>query len=292
MEVTWADFWGVCKDFLLPETATVVWSLVLYGVLGFVLAVVLLVLGQRFKVFTRSRKYYNWAVKLYIPLIIIGTLYFALQLGLFRGIWKVMDNEAEVMTEGVYTQTVDRLFVTPAEKDAFLAFCKLQLVTYEQSSEVFIDTLKAQIMDNNTGVGLLDEAKNKVSVWLIDTFKDEIFSAIVFGALSKAAEKSGIPVEASWSESAKMMEVLLRTDVAHLEVEIKRKITETLQKLFHSQYSSVRKSTWIMWFLIVLFVPLVEWAIYVFWLRKWLEKRKQASEQALELQPDQYGADK
>jgi hypothetical protein len=54
MNITWTDFWNVCKDYILPESGTLVLSVVLYGILGFVIAVAILALGQRYKVFTRK----------------------------------------------------------------------------------------------------------------------------------------------------------------------------------------------------------------------------------------------
>jgi hypothetical protein len=273
MNISWADFWSVCKDYILPESSTLVLSVLLYGILGFVIAVAILALGQRYGVFARKQKYYNWIVKLYIPLILLGTLYFALQIGLFRGIYKVMDHETDLLTEGIYGQTVDRVFSNPAEKAAYLELLKVALVTYDHSSAAFADSLKHRIMGSQVGYGVIDQAKNKVSAYLIDTFKDDIFNAILAAVLSEASKQGGAPVEMSWSESRKLLEILQHTDAARLEVVIKAKVTEMLQHLFYTQYSSLRKSSLLMWFVIALLLPMVEWLVYLKWIAPWLDRR-------------------
>lgn len=277
MNISWKDFWAISKDIVLPESATVIGSALLYGFLGFLLAIGLLLLGRRVRLFTRNRKYYNWVVKLYIPLILVGTLYFSLQLGVVRGIYKVMSHQAQNITEGVYAQTVDRLFETPAEKDAYLTILRGTVMVYNQSSTAFADTLKQNIMDNEVGYGLVEETKNKVSAYLIDTYKDDLFSAIVAGAISQASKKAA-PAELSWSESRALIDVLLQADAAELEVAIHQKLIELMDRLFYSQYASIRTSTLLLWFFIVIFIPLLEWAIYVKWLRGYLDRRREAAD--------------
>jgi hypothetical protein len=273
MEIDWRQFWDIFSGIILPDSGTLVWNLVLYGVLSFAVAILLLVLGQRFKAFHREQKYYNWAVKLYIPLILLGTLYFGLQVGLFRGIYKVADAEAPRMSGGIYALTVNMAFEGEAEKKVFLDEMKGLLVTYRGESKAFAQELKRRLMEHEIGVGVVDQAIQGVSGWLIDQFQDELFSAILASVMAKAAEKAGIPVELSWSESAKVVEVLLATNVSHLETEIQHKLTETLQHLFHKQYSSMRNSTLLLWLGLIVLLPLVEWLVYLKWIRPWLRRR-------------------
>ncbi|MBL0016089.1 MAG: hypothetical protein IPP17_06510 [Bacteroidetes bacterium] len=277
MKITWSDFWSVCRDIILPESWTVIWSVIVYGFLGILVTILILVLGSRYKVFTRIPKYYNWAVKLYIPLVILGTVYFALQIGFFRGIYKVMHNEAPVMTDGIYGLTVDQLFSTQAEKDAYLNDLKVLAATYSHSSSEFAEHLKADIVNKSVGVGVLDQAKNGAASWLIDTFKDDIFSAVVFGALSMAGEKAGVSEGLSWSESSRVVDLLMQTQAAQLEVAIQKKLNETLESIFYKQYSKYRTASIGMWFLIVCLVPIIEFVIYKRYLEpKFLQKQAEA----------------
>ncbi|HEX2899404.1 MAG TPA: hypothetical protein VHS96_06765, partial [Bacteroidia bacterium] len=259
-----------------PESLTVILSVLLYGFLGILLTIILLVLASRYKVFRRIPKYYNWAVKLYIPLVVLGTMYFSLQIGLIRGFYKVLDHESAAMTEGIYHQTIDRMFASQSEKEAYFKDLKALLVEYSHSSEALAEQLKARILSSNVDIGLVDKAKNGVATWLIDTFKDEIFSAVVFGALSVAGEKMGVNESLSWSESQKIMDILLESDAADLEVVIREKLTEMLGKLFYKQYASMRSSSILLWFLIVPLLPLLEFFIYKRWLERKLIARQTA----------------
>lgn len=269
MEVSWADVWNVFSDLILPESLTVIWSLVLYGVLGLALMILLLVVGHRLRFFRRIPKYYNWAVKLYIPLVIIGTLYFALQWGLGRGVYKVLDHQTPKLTDGLYHAVVDPQFKTPQEKEQFLREVKAMLAMYRHSSQQFAEELKAMILGSNTELGLIDDAKNKLSVWLIDRYKDEIFSAVVFGALSVAGEKAGVNGELSWSEAGKALDILLAADANHIESAIQRSLGESGQHLLGNQYRKFWHSTVLLWFAIVMLGPILEFLIY----KKWLEPR-------------------
>ncbi len=285
MTISWGDFWTVCRDFILPESVTVVWSVVLYGVLGALFTILLLVLGSRYKLFSRIPKYYNWAVKLYIPLVIIGTVYFALQIGFFRGIYRVMDNEAATMTDGIYSLTVDQAFDSQEQKDAYLKELKVLAATYSHSSAEFAEHLKEDILSRSVGVGVLDQAKNGVASWLIDTFKDDIFSAVVFGALSLAGEKAGVSEGLSWSESSRVVDILMETNAAQIEVAIQKKLTETLEKIFYKQFSKYRTASVAMWFLVVCLLPIIEFIIYKRYLEPRFLKRINAVVHSLDDQP-------
>lgn len=269
MKITWSDFWAVCRDIILPETLTVVWSVVLYGFIGILVMILLLVLGSRYKIFTRVHKYYNWAMKLYIPLIIIGTLYFSMQIGLFRGIYKVLEHESLPITDGIYSQTVERMFASQAEKDAYLDDLKVLMAEYNYSAEALADELKAEILSSQVDSGLVDKAKNGLATWLIDNYKDEIFSAVVFGILSAGGEKVGVSEQLSWSESKEVLSILMQTDASRIETVIKEKLAEMLSHLLYRQYASLRNSSLLLWFLIVVLLPVVEFLIY----KKWLEAR-------------------
>ncbi|MFN8393152.1 MAG: hypothetical protein U0176_00610 [Bacteroidia bacterium] len=287
MQISWSDVWDVFRDIILPESLTVIWSLVLYGILGVLVTVLLLVLGHRQRIFKRIPKYYNWAVKLYIPLVIIGTLYFALQWGLGRGVYKVIDHQTPTLTDGLYHAIVDPQFKSPEEKEEFLKEVKVLLVTYQHSSREFAEQLKAMILENNSNVGLIDDAKNKLSTWLIDEYKDEIFSAVVFGAQSMAGEKAGVNGDLSWQEASKALDILLQSDANHIETAIQQRLGETGQHLLASQYKKFWYSTVAMWVLIVLLGPILEFLIY----KKWLEPRFKAKLEAKENEGSAFAGD-
>lgn len=269
MEITWSSFWAVCRDIIIPESLTVIWNLVLYGFIGILVTILLLVLGSRYKMFTRVNRYYNWAVKLYIPLIIIGTLYFSLQIGLFRGIYKVLDHETLPVSNAVYEQVIGRAFDSQAEKETYLNDLKTLLVEYSNSAEALADALKAEVLNNSVDIGVVDKAKNALAVWLIDNYKEDIFSAVVFGLLSAGGEKVGVSEKLSWSESKELLDVLMKTDAASIETVVQEKLAEMLGNLLHSQYAGLRNSTILLWALIVLALPILEFFIY----KRWLEAR-------------------
>lgn len=276
MQISWSDVWDVFSEIILPESLMVIWSLVLYGALGIVVTVLLLVLGHRLRFFRRIPKYYNWAVKLYIPLVIIGTLYFALQWGLGRGVYKVLDHQTPKLTDGLYHAIVDPLFKTHQEKERFLDEVKAMLEMYQHSSLLFAEEFKAMILGHNTHLGLIDDAKNNLSVWLIDRYKDEIFSAVIFGALSMAGEKAGVNGQVTWTEAGHALDILMAADAGNIEVAIQQRLGETGQHLLGSQYKSFWHSTVLLWVVIVLLVPMLEFLIY----KKWLEPRFKAKSEA------------
>jgi hypothetical protein len=273
MKITWADFWALCRDYILPESGTLVWNLVLYGILGLVVAIGLLALGQKYGLFTRNYKYYNWGVKLYIPLILLGTLYFSLQLGLFRGIYRVMDDQTELMAEGIYGQTVDRLVETPAEKEAYLVTMKATVVLYHGATNAFVDTLKQEILNRDSGYGLVDDVKDGLTSWLIDRYGDDIFSAIVATVLEEAAKKAGADVHLAWDDPSHWIAAMEQLDLALVEAKIHDALAGFIHHIFESQFRSARTSTLLLWFGITLLFPLVEWAVYHYWLRNWIERR-------------------
>ena len=131
-EVEWHIVWDIFREFVLPHSGTLILNVVLFGVLGVVVSIIYAVILYKKGVFRRKPKYYNWSVKLYYPLLIGGIIFFFGQVGFVRGVYKIIDNEKDVVVTGIYNASLQAVFESEESKDAFVTaqvnLCPLKLL--------------------------------------------------------------------------------------------------------------------------------------------------------------------
>lgn len=264
----WSAVWHILKDIVLPHTGTLIFNIVLFLFIGLFLSITFLIILQKKKVFKRIPRYYNWIVKLYIPLLIAGFLYFFGHIGFIRGVYKILDKESETIVAGVYNNILELSFDSEESKNELVTKLQESAIEFRDGSDSMTISLKAIATEHNTGHSLVDGGKDKVATFVIDTYGDNVYKLTLYGMLNVAGPHINLNESLSYEEFSTAMDFLLEVGHKDIEQAIKDKLTIGLESLFYSQYKSFVWS-YVILILIMMGIPLIEFLIY----KKWVEPK-------------------
>ena len=268
-QIDWGVLWGIIKDIVLPHSGTLILNCILFLFLGLIIAIAYCIFLYRKGIFKRAPKYYNWAVKLYIPLLIIGILYVFGQWGLIRGIYKIVDAERPIIVTSTYSSTLEYFFKSEHEKNQFLTSLQLFAVISKSSSEDLIALLKDHYKKRETkGESLVSSVENKLTQFLINNYGEEIYSFLLYHLITTVAEKGGrinISDSISYNEFKVAIDFLLEVGYEDLEKIILEKLDDWVHNMLSSQYHNMVKSLLIL-LIIMMIIPLIEFFIYQKWI--------------------------
>ena len=141
-DINWIYLWEIIRDIVLPHIGRLVFNIVIFTVIGLIISIILLVIMGKKKVLTRVNKIYKIIIRIiYIPSIIVVCLFFFAQIGLFRGIYRVLTIENPRIVNGIYTQTINQIFSSEQEKETFLLEMKDAVKLTEDTNEKFSNQL-------------------------------------------------------------------------------------------------------------------------------------------------------
>ena len=182
--IDWWFFWEITKDYILPSTGTLIWNIVLFFVISIIVSIAYSILLHKKKVFKRIPRYYNWAVKLYIPLLFVGIIYVFFQISILRGFYKILDNNRTVIVKSIYNESVSHIFESNVEKNEFINEVQNIAKDTQDGAKAFSLQLQEQVDSYDSGNNYINKGKDKLAGYLLDTYSEDIYTLVVYGMLN------------------------------------------------------------------------------------------------------------
>lgn len=269
-KIDWSLIWSIIKDTVLPHMGTLSLNTILYTVLGFFLSIIYIIILSKKKVLKRKPKYYNWVVKLYIPLLIGVFLYFFGQIGFLNGVKKILVKEKETVVVNIYEETLAYAFESEESKDEFVTEIQDAAKDLKTGSIQFTALLKITSENYNTGNSFIDSGKDKLANFVINKYGDDIYKVALYAMLNAAGARAKVNISESlpYEEFSVATDFLLDVGYKDLEQTVKNKLTDWYVDLLNTQHSSMIKSIIIL-LIVLISIPLIEFFIY----KKWIEPK-------------------
>ncbi len=271
--IDWSFIWSILRDIVLPNSGTLIFNIILFLFLGFIIAFMYNILLWRKGIFKRAPKYYNWVVKLYIPLLFIGILYVFGQWGFIRGIYKILDNEKVMIVEGIYNSSVQQIFKSEDAKNKFVLSAQILAMKAKSDSQDYAIFFKKHLTKYDTGNSFLNRTKNKLVKFIVTNYSDDLYTLTMYAFIASAGKghidlSEALPYE----EFSAVMDLLLEVGYQDIEKIVLEKLSEWFSMAITSQYNGMVKSILIVLFLILI-LPLLEYFIYKKWIHpKYISK--------------------
>ncbi|WP_299441960.1 hypothetical protein [uncultured Aquimarina sp.] len=264
--IDWGFIWSILRDIILPNSGTLILNIIIFLFLGFVIAIIYCIVLWRKGIFKRAPKYYNWAVKLYIPLLIVGILYIFGQWGFIRGIYKILDNEKTMIVEGIYNGSVQQIFESEEAKNKFVLSAQMLAIKAKSDSQDYAIFFKKNLKNYDTGSSFLNKTKNKLAKFIVNNYSDDLYKLTMY-ALITSAGKGHIDFSEAlpYDEFNAAMDLLLEVGYQDIEKVVLDKLSQWFSIGITAQYNGIVKSLLILLFLILI-VPLLEYFIYKKWI--------------------------
>ncbi|WP_299261639.1 hypothetical protein [uncultured Aquimarina sp.] len=264
--IDWSFIWSILKDIVLPNSGTLIINIVIFLFLGFIIAVIYCILLWRKGIFKRVPKYYNWVVKLYIPILLVGILYIFGQWGFIRGIYKILDNEKTMIVQGVYNGSVQQIFESEDAKNKFVISAQMLAIQAKSDSQDYALFFEKNFKNYDTGSSFLNKTKNKLAKFIINNYSDDLYKLTMYALLTSAGKghvdfSEVLPYE----EFDAAMNLLLEVGYQDIEKVVLDKLSQWFSIGLTSQYNGIVKSLLIL-LILILIVPLLEYFIYKKWI--------------------------
>ncbi len=265
--IDWMSLWEITKDYVLPNTGTIVISIILCGFLGLVIAITYIVILSRKKVFKRLPKYYNWAVKLYIPLLFVGIVFVSIQFGFVRGVYKILDNNRVHIVNDIYDVTLAQFFKSEQDKEKFIEELKLMASETQEGAKTLSKFFELWMHKLDTGNSLVNATKDKLTNYVVNNYGDDIYTLSVYALLQAAGSHANLHETLTYDEFKSVMDVLLTLDHQEIEQSLKAKLDQWCASFLKAQYHSIAIPI-ILLLVIIMAIPLVEYFVYKTWIEK------------------------
>jgi hypothetical protein len=260
-------FWNLFGHHILPNLGVLVLSVLLFVGIGFVIWVVLLILGGRGKWFKRHKKWYSFLAKLaYVWWLIVLTAGGGV-IGGMRGLWKIVERETPVVSEELYKASTAQVFKTEEEKLAFIEGLRTTAKVAMSTTDGFTHTMVGELKHKSTGYGLVDSIKNGGTDLVMEQFGDEVSKGILFGVMKAGGKHVGVDENISYGEFSSALDAALHEDAHALEADILESINQRLLKFLKGYYNGYL-GTVVLIVLALFSLPLVELLIFRMWLRR------------------------
>jgi len=268
--IDWNVVWGVIKDLVIPYSGILIFNTVIFLTIGLLLSILFIVLMSRKGVFRRTPKYYNWAVKLYIPMLIIVFLYFFGQIGFARGIFKIFEKEEENIVSGIYYELLNDSFESEESKKAFIVKLRQTTKSWEGRSDKFVEAILTSGEEIETGSSLIDTGSNKLSNFLMNNYGAQLSKVILYHVVNLTGKQVHIEVSdaVSYNDFNQALDYLQTANHQELELAFKDRLNIWFDAFLIAQYYSFVKVLLIT-LLCMILIPVFEFIIY----KKFIEKK-------------------
>lgn len=238
----------------------------LFLVLGLLISSFLVIILKKYKALSRSQKYYNWFVKLYIPAIFIVNIVFSLKIGLFCGVYSALKKDSYSISEQVYNSSTYYIFKDNRSKKVFIEDLRKAVKDLSQKNNnakvKVIDIAKAYHFKND----MIDLPKNWMASMFVNRYGDKIYSFIIYGILD-SVPNGGITNELSYGEFNTISEKLVVLNPENIEKSIVQKIQNLFLMILKSQFTTILKGILLIWVLLMS-IPWFEFWIYTLLMKK------------------------
>ncbi len=265
-KIEWNVIWNIIKDIILPHIGTLIFNIIIFILLGFIIAIFYSIILHKKKILKRKPKYYNWAVKLYIPMLVVGFIFIFGHIGFITGIYKILDKENKAIVSGIYNNVLKQSFESEKSKNEFIHKLQQSAIEVKDGSYALVASLKIITTEYNTGYSVIDNNKNKVVTFLIDKYGDDIYKTSVYAMLNVAGASAHVNIKESLSfnEFSAGMDFLLKVGFKDIKQGIIDKLMIWYDSVLYNQYKSLVLSQLIL-LLIIISLPLIEFFIYKRW---------------------------
>ena len=266
------DWWSLLKEIILPHVGTLIFYLILFFVVGIVCGIIYNVVLWKKQFYKREPKYYNWGAKLYIVASMGVFIYFSLHLAFIFAAKSIIKKEENRIVSQIYEQAAVMAFETPELRNNFIRKIQEGTIEIQAGTKNTAVALGKYVASKNVGIGFVDKGKNKLAVFIFDKYKDDIYSASLYGMLL-AAGRGHVKIEdLSYADLKALVATLNTLEPKKIEESIKIKLTEKVNELVSAKIGALIQSTFIL-LLLILLIPIVEFYIYTWW---WKRKVEQA----------------
>jgi hypothetical protein len=263
-EINWKD---IISEIVLPHLGTLALYIVMFCVVGFILGLIYTILLWKKNIFVRQQKYYNWFAKLYIPALIFVFLYFAVHFAFIYGAKSIIKDEQSKVVNEIYETSVKIAFENPEARKEFIHKLQSSSIGIQKLGKEISEDVIKEVSENNSGISFVDSGKNKLTSFVVNKYKTNLYAATVYG-LNAAAGSQFKTDKMTLEEVTNLVNILNTLEPAKIETSVKTKLTEMVDKIVTSQINGFAKTTLLI-FLLLIFIPVLEWLIY-----NWYMKRK------------------
>jgi hypothetical protein len=266
-DIKWKE---IITEIVLPHLGTLTLYIVGFCVIGFVLGLIYTILLWKKNIFVRQQKHYNWFVKLYVPALIFVFLYFAVNFAFIFGAKSIIKDEESKVVSEIYETSIKLAFENPEERKAFIQKLQIGSAEFQKLGKEISDDVIKQVSENNSGIGFIDSGKNKLTNFIVNKYQTNLYAATLYG-LNVAAGTQMKTSEMTLEEVNTLVNVLNTLEPAKIETSVKSKLTEMVDKIITSQINGFAKTTLYI-FLLLIFIPVLEWLIYGWYLKRKADK--------------------
>ena len=267
----WKTIYSVIVYVAKHYPLTIILYILLCVILGMGISIILALIFKKYKVISREQKYYNWAVKLYLPTLFIINIIFSVKIGLFWGSYEALKKDSYNLSSQVYHAGSSYIFKNDQSKKEFVG--QLQSIVTELSRNN--QNIKVQVQDivkaYDTKYQTIDQPKN----WLVSLFAEKygnrIHTLVVYGILD-AVPSVNISESLSYKEFDKITDQLVILDPNDIENSLIQKIQNLFLMVLKSQFKPIIKGILMIWGLLML-IPWMELSIYKFVMKRKRSKK-------------------
>lgn len=269
--IDWKTIYSVIVYVAKHYPLTIILYILLCVILGMGISIILALIFKKYKVISREQKYYNWAVKLYLPTLFIINIIFSVKIGLFWGSYEALKKDSYNLSSQVYHAGSSYIFKNDQSKKEFVG--QLQSIVTELSRNN--QNIKVQVQDivkaYDTKYQTIDQPKN----WLVSLFAEKygnrIHTLVVYGILD-AVPSVNISESLSYKEFDKITDQLVILDPNDIENSLIQKIQNLFLMVLKSQFKPIIKGILMIWGLLML-IPWMELSIYKFVMKRKRSKK-------------------
>lgn len=256
----WNSIYAAVLYIIKNYPLTILLYCVVCFIAGLLIGLILTLVMRKYKAFSRTPKYYNWLVKLYIPAIFIINGIVSLQLGLFWGSYKALKKDSFSISSQIYSSGVGSVFKDRKAKAEFIGGVRAVVSEVGRNNENAKIKIADLVRAYDTKYGMINPSKNHRASWLMKQYGDRISTVVVYGFLNSIPDVE-VTGDLSYHEFDEITKQLLALDPDDIENSIVEKIRNLFLMILKSQFKTMAGSLMMLW-LFLMMIPWLEFWIY------------------------------
>jgi hypothetical protein len=276
------DFVYYLWELLLPSIGSIIFSIVTAALFGLFFIVIVVLILWKIGFFKRSKTYYNVFVKLYIPYMILVTVYISGMIGAMMEVHDILERKNDQMVSVVYENTVEPMFDTNKEKRIFIENLRAAASDLDNNKDhISVNLITSALLKKGT-TARYESKGEKHAAESHGVFSDldrEIHKSIILAII--LTKKDNVKITSSGTvtieEYHSIIDGLKDMDYDKFKKELKIQMGSVLGDFMDERYSSFRFSL-ILFYLLLMLPIILEFLIYKQVLNKRWEKALKSEE--------------